>query len=145
MIIYVIDTNVLVKYVMPEEFSDVARRIIGQYDDAQLRLIAPDFVFVECANVLWKYIRRNNLSIANATSALRELRGLNIPLVPQRELLEDALLFAANTGVTVYDAMFCVLAQREDAELITADMALINRLSGTIIRVSSLANWGQQG
>lgn len=141
MTVHIADTNVLVKYVVPEEFSSVARRIIGQYDDAQLRLIAPDYIFIECANVLWKYVRRNNLSVANAVSALRELQRLNIPLIPHGELLEDALLFAANTGITVYDALFCVLARRENAELITADIALVNRLVGTSIRVRPLADW----
>ena len=87
MTVHIADTNVLVKYVVPEEFSSVARRIIGQYDDAQLRLIAPDYIFIECANVLWKYVRRNNLSVANAVSALRELQRLNIPLIPHGELL----------------------------------------------------------
>ena len=141
MTVHIADTNVLVKYVVPEEFSSVARRIIGQYDDAQLRLIAPDYIFIECANVLWKYVRRNNLSVANAVSALRELQRLNILLIPHGELLEDALLFAANTGITVYDALFCVLARRENAELITADIALVNRLVGTSIRVRPLADW----
>ncbi len=141
MTVHIADTNVLVKYAVPEEFSSVARRIIGQYDDVQLRLIAPDYIFIECANVLWKYVRRNNLSVANAVSALRELQRLNIPLIPHGELLEDALLFAANTGITVYDALFCVLARRENAELITADIALVNRLVGTSIRVRPLADW----
>ena len=141
MTVHIADTNVLIKYVVPEEFSSVARRIMGQYDDAQLRLIAPDYIFIECANVLWKYVRRNNLSVANAVSALRELQRLNIPLIPHGELLEDALLFAANTGITVYDALFCVLARRENAELITADIALVNRLVGTSIRVRPLADW----
>ena len=49
MTVHIADTNVLVKYVVPEEFSSVARRIIGQYEDAQLRLIAPDYIFIECA------------------------------------------------------------------------------------------------
>ena len=37
----VIDTSALVKLALPEEHSDVVRRIISEHDGARLRLIAP--------------------------------------------------------------------------------------------------------
>lgn len=141
----VIDTSVLIKYVVPEEQSSVVYGIIDAYRTAELRLIAPEYVMAECASVLWKYVRRNSLTIATAMDALRELQNLGIPLTPQGELLEDALLFAAAADIAVYDALFCVLARREDAELITADLPLINRLDGSGLRVRALREWAPPG
>lgn len=141
----VIDTSVLVKYVVPEEQSPVVYGIIESYRTAELRLIAPEYIMAECANVLWKYVRRNSLTAITAVDALRELQSLGIPLTPQRELLEDALLFAAAADIAVYDALFGVLARREDAELITADLPLINRLAGSGVRVRALREWAPPG
>ena len=145
MTIYVIDTSVLVKYVVPEENSSIAYDIVDAHQASELRLIAPEYIMAECANVLWKHVRRNSLTTATAVAALRQLQTLNITLTPQGELLEDALLFAAATGIAVYDALFCVLARREDAELITADLPLINRLAGSGLRACALHDWTPPG
>ena len=135
---YVIDTSVLVKYVVPEEHSPIAYGVVDAHIAAELRLIAPEYIMTECANVLWKHIRRNSLTAATAVAAFRQLQSLGIPLIPQSELLEDALRFAAAADIAVYDALFCVLARREDAELITADLPLVNRLAGSGLRVRPL-------
>ena len=141
MTIYVIDTNVLVKKVIPEDGSDIAVGILEQHAKGVINLIAPDYILTECANVIWKYARRRSMSDADLSNSLRVLRNQGIPLTPQSELLEDALLFAVAAGIAVYDALFCVLARREDAELITADLPLVNRLAGSGLRVCALHNW----
>lgn len=136
---YVIDTSALVKYVVAENHSNAVRAIVASHHSAAIRLIAPEFILAECANVLWKYIRRSDWSVADALAALRELRSLNIPLVPQDELLDDALVFAGETGTVVYDALFAVLARRENAPLLTADIPLANRLSAAGIPALALS------
>ena len=141
---HVIDSSALVKLVIPEEYSGILRGIITLHYESDVRLIAPEFVLVECANVLWKHTRRNDLPIETGMSAIRTLRGLGIGLVSQSGLLEDSLLFAANTGVTVYDALFCVLALQEDAGLITADARLVNRIGDTGVRALTLDAWPAQ-
>ena len=141
MIICVIDTNVLVKRVIPEDYSDVAVSILEQYHKGVISLIAPDYILTECANVIWKHARRHGMSNSDLLSSLRVLQSLGIRLTPQRELLEDALRFAAAADIAVYDALFCALARREDAELITADLPLVNRLAGSGLRVRTLREW----
>ncbi len=73
--------------------------------------------------------------------AFHELQNLKVHLVPQSELLEQALLFAASANIAVYDALFRVLSRREDAPLIAADAPLVNRLAGTGVRAFALAEW----
>ena len=51
-------------------------------------------------------------------------------------LPEDHL--AAEINITVYDALFCVLAQRQQAPLITADLPLVRRLGSSPIQALTL-------
>ena len=142
--IYAVDASALVKAAIPEEYSDVMRRIVGMHEAGAIRLIAPDFIFTECANVLWKHIRRGDLSVAEAEFSLAELRSRNIPLVPQGALLDDALRFASAYGSSVYDALYCALAQRENADLITADARLVNRVAGSGVGALTLPAWAER-
>ena len=120
MIICVIDTNVLVKRVIPEDYSDVAVSILEQYHRGVISLIAPDYILTECANVIWKHARRHGMSNSDLPASLRALQSLGIRLTPQSELLEDA-------------------------ELITADLPLVNRLAGSGLRVRPLREWALPG
>ena len=130
----VIDTSALVKYVLPEEHSEYVRNLIILLQSSRLKLMAPDYALVESANVLWKHVQRNNLLYQDAASGLKLIQQAGIELVPQIDLLDDALFLAAQTNITVYDALFAVLAQRERIPLITADRQLVNRLADTVIQ-----------
>ena len=139
--VYTIDTNALLKQVLDEDYSDVVREIVSLHRASAIQLIAPDYILVECANVLWQKVRRGGLHIDELMPSFAALQAVGVNLVPQGELLEEALLFAANTGVAVYDALFCVLARRENAPLITADRPLVDRLAGSEVRALALAQW----
>ena len=139
--IAIIDASALVKLVIPEEHSDIARRIVSSYQRGEMRLLAPDFILTECANVLWRHAIRAGSSTTEAIATLNVLRGRAIALVPQRELVDAALGFAVTYGSSVYDALYCALALREDAALITADSRLVNRVAGSGVRAFTLPDW----
>ena len=137
----VIDTSALVKYVLPEEDSPVAEKLVAYHRAGIANLMAPAYILVESANVLWKHIQRGNARPEDAVPSLRALRSLGIRLVPDADLLEGALMLAADNGISVYDALFCALAARESVQLITADNALVRRLTGTDIQATMLSEW----
>lgn len=62
-------------------------------------------------------------------------------IVPTADLVEDALRMAVTTGVTAYDAVYAVLAQRMSVPLVTADEALARRLAGSGADVRFLGDW----
>ena len=66
----VIDTSALIKFVLPEDHSDTARNLIEQHISSVLELSAPEYIFVEAANVLWKRVSRNDLLPGQAAQAL---------------------------------------------------------------------------
>lgn len=140
---YVIDTSALVKYVITEEYSDLVRHIVSLHKASEIQLTAPDFLYVECANVLWKNALRTGDPIEDVMAALNNMRGINIRLVPQEDLLEDALQLALDINITVYDALYCALAQRENADIITEDRRLRNALDDTDISCLTLRMWAE--
>ncbi len=140
----VIDTSALVKYVLPEEDSPVVERLVVLHHAGMTNLMAPEYVLVESANVLWKHLQRRSLQPEDAVSSLRTLQDLGIRLIPDTDLLEDALMLAADNDITVYDALFCALAARENVQLITSDNALLGRLTGTGIQATTLSEWNER-
>ncbi len=55
---HVVDTSALVKYVLPEQDSSVAERLVALHRAGVVDLIAPQYILVESANVLWKQLQR---------------------------------------------------------------------------------------
>ena len=141
----VIDTSALVKYVLPEQDSSVAEKLVALHRVGTVHLIAPEYILVESANVLWKHLERHNILLEEAVESLRTLRGPGIRLVSNAELLEDALTLAADNGIMVYDSLFCALAVRENVQLITSDSPLVRRMAGTGVQAVLLSEFGDTG
>ncbi len=140
-----IDTSALVKYVLPEQDSSVAERLVALHRAGVVDLIAPQYILVESANVLWKQLQRRSLLAEEAAASLAALRSVSLRLVPDAELLENALTIAADNGITVYDSLFCALAVRESVPLITSDRALVSSVAGTRVRAILLSDWDALG
>ena len=65
----VIDANVAVKWVVTEPGSELADPLLD------CALVAPDLLFAECANILWKKVRRSELTKEEAAVAAQTLAG----------------------------------------------------------------------
>ena len=139
----VIDTSALVKYVLPEQDSSVAEELVALHRAGMITLLAPEYLLVESANVLWKHLGRRDILPEEAMESLRTLKELGIRFASNSELLEDALKLAADNGITVYDALFCALAVRENVPLITSDGPLVRRMTGTGVQATLLPEWGE--
>jgi predicted nucleic acid-binding protein len=120
----VIDASIAVKWVVEEEGTPYA---LGLRDRA--RLIAPDLLVAECANILWKKVRRRELSKDEALLAARLLQGAEIELVPGRSLLETAARIAIELDHPAYDCLYIATAIDNDCEFVTADESLLRKLS----------------
>jgi predicted nucleic acid-binding protein len=97
--------------------------------------------FVECANVLWKYVRRFGYPAENASQDVLNLQRLRLRSVSTAELIADALHIGLDHGLTVYDANYVTLAQRLRVPLITADERLVQALRGTAYDVRWLGDY----
>lgn len=94
---------------------------------ADVELHAPDFVLLEVGSVLWKRVRRRELSADSALAAIADLSAAAIRFHAAGELAAQALALGLAHGFTVYDATYVALATRLGAVVVTNDGAMRGR------------------
>jgi predicted nucleic acid-binding protein len=119
----VVDASVAIKWVVEERGTPEALALRGG-----AKLIAPDLLVAECANILWKKVRRSQLAVEEASLAARLLQVADIELSPTRPLLEAATRLAIELDHPVYDCLYLALAVANVCPFVTADERLLRRL-----------------
>lgn len=138
----VVDASVGIKVFLLEPLSDRADALFAHLaDDPPARFYVPDLFFIECTNILWKYVRRFDYPLESARQDVADLTGLPLRTVSTGELASEALETGATHGITAYNAAYVVLAQRLSLPLVTADEVLVRRLTGTSFDVRWLGEW----
>jgi len=127
----VVDASVGIRLFLPEEHAEQVQKLFeSALDDPCDTIFVPDLFFIECANVLWKKVRRGEYSQDMARQNLADLLALDLPTTPTSELMARALQIACEHGVTAYDACYVALAEVKEAPLLTADNRLRDALAG---------------
>lgn len=124
MSVFVVDASVVVKWFVPEVDSDAARRWL----EAAHHYFAPDLLFAETANTIWKKVRRREIERDAGRRLVADIGRVAVETVACRALAEDAHAIAQAIGQPVYDALYVALAVRLDTRMITADDRLDARL-----------------
>jgi predicted nucleic acid-binding protein len=92
------------------------------------KLIAPELLVAECANILWKKVRRRELSKEEALFAARLLQGAEIELLPTRFLFEAATRMSIEIDHPAYDCLYLALAVEKGCRFVTADERFLRKL-----------------
>lgn len=127
MIQFVIDASVAIKWVVEEAGTAPAVRL------RRHRLRAPDLLIAECGNILWKKVRRAELSEAEAMLAAGLLQRADIGLEPMRPLLEPATRLAFALDHSAYDCVYLALAQQLGCPMVTADARLCRKVQAAAL------------
>lgn len=138
MSVLVIDASVAIKWFFPEPHAINAIRLI----DAGYDLIAPDLIFPECGNVLWKKWQRQEVVAEVISEVLKDLNGMNMEIVPSFNVINEASKIATTWRRSFYDSIYLALAVVNNGRMITGDEKLFNALQNTPMAgfVVSLAN-----
>jgi predicted nucleic acid-binding protein len=121
----VVDASVVLKWFFPETHSDAARRLLT----AAHQYMAPDLLFPEVGNAVWKRVRRGELNRDEGQQLIGDLTNVAVETIATRGLIGDACAIAMATGQTVYDSTYLALAVRLDTQVVTADQRLQNAVS----------------
>ena len=121
----VIDASIAIKWVIEEEGTSQALTL-----RRKAKLLAPELLVAECANILWKKARRNELSREEALLAARLLQTAAIELVPTRSLLAAATRIAIELDHPAYDCLYLALAIENGCRFVTADERFLRKLGG---------------
>ncbi|MBI3460514.1 type II toxin-antitoxin system VapC family toxin [Candidatus Acetothermia bacterium] len=140
--IAVVDASVTILLFLDEPESANAWKLFWCLAEPEPPLFfAPDLMYIECANILWKYTRRSGYDARQAQENLEDLAKLEIESVPTRELSVRAYELAQRQGVTAYDACYVVLAQGLDCPLITLDQSLAQKIPESLATVRWLPSY----
>ena len=123
----VVDASVAIKWFLPEPYSINAIRLLY----ADYELTAPDLIFPECGNVLWKQWLRQELEADVIPALLSDLRRMKVRIVPSFALIEEASRIAVTWGRSFYDSIYLALAVVSNGHMVTADEKLCNSLKNT--------------
>ena len=81
--VFVVDASVVLKWFLPEIHSDAARRLL----EAAHHYVAPDLLFPEVGNALWKIVRRGHLSADEGQRLIGDIVSVAVESVPTRGLI----------------------------------------------------------
>jgi predicted nucleic acid-binding protein len=87
-------------------------------------VVVPSLVFAEVGHALTRYVRGARLSAEEALKRLDFTVRIPRRVVGTGELAPSAFGLALERELSVYDACYAVLAEAEDAVLVTADRRL---------------------
>lgn len=118
----VIDCSAIVPWFFPEEEEEESLEIRRRVTQAAIQLVAPDLLRAEFGNVAWKKVRRNLCSQESAQKQLALFNRLPVLYCTHEPIVGPAFELACREGVTVYDALYLVLAREADTALATLDI-----------------------
>lgn len=124
---WVVDARVAMKWFLPEADSVAAETLLDDHED----LVAPDFLLVECANIIWKKVRLGELDHSDGLAILASLRAGSPELIATRPLIELALQLAHEIDHPLHDCLYLAAAETVDATVITADRRFLDRVRRT--------------
>jgi predicted nucleic acid-binding protein len=113
----VVDASVAAKWFVPEIHSAAAERLL----DPDIILYAPDLVTAEFGNIVWKKVRRSEITREEGDEILRAFAAVPLEIRPSSVLLAAAFELACELDRSLYDSLYLALAVAEDCVLVTAD------------------------
>jgi predicted nucleic acid-binding protein len=126
-----VDACVAIKWLLPEQGSDEARRLLTQGD----RLIAPSLATVEVLGAISRKYRENAITDQHAHSLRtgweRMLARGDLVLQETESVLEKAFNLSLTIKHALADCTYLALAMDSGADLVTADSAFAKN-GGTV-------------
>ncbi len=129
----VLDASCLVELLLG---TDAGRTVAARIADPAHSLHIPHLLDVEVAQTLRRLARDGEISSADATAAIEDLRALDLTRHAHDVLLDR--VWALRGNLSAYDAVYVALAEALNAPLLTCDRKLA-RAPGMARRVHLVA------
>lgn len=129
----VVDTSVVFKWFKRTEIDHLkAKALLNQHLLEEIEIIVPDLLIYEVANA-WS--TKSDLSKWKLNRNFKLLESyLSRPILIEFKLIKKAANFSRKYKVSVYDAIYAVLAKERKCDLITADHKFADKVNLTFIK-----------
>lgn len=101
------------------------------------KFLYPNLFYIECGNIIWKYVRAGLYAVADVPKDLATLKGFPLRVVSTADLMADAVSIVLTYKISAYDGSYVVLSQQVGATLLTLDSKLVKALSTSSYNFSS--------
>ena len=133
---YVIDTNIAIKQLIDDPLTEKVNQLFEHLaKNPVAQFYVPDLFYIECANVLVKYVRANRCSAEKAALDLADLKALRIQSTPTKVLMLEATAISAKYDISAYDGSYIALSDQVKAPLLTLDKRLFNSMKSSALDV----------
>src|SRR5450631_3406510 len=99
-------------------------------------VIAPDLLVSEVSNAVWKYVKAGVVDSEQGERVLERAVGLVDTFESSMNLYREAFAMSVDHLHPVYDALYLVLARRNNASLATLDRRLADLATKLHIKIS---------
>jgi predicted nucleic acid-binding protein len=118
----VFDASVVVRALIGRQTAAVGW--LARLESGEVTVAVPDLLFAEVGQALRTYVIAATVSARIAVDRLRLVLSLPLETRPLGPITVAATSVALTRGLSVYDAVYAVVAEAEDALLVTADRRL---------------------
>lgn len=116
----VIDASVAVKWFVPQPLTGRAEAALDW------ELAAPDLIFAEIGNAVWKYVRAGVMSRDTALSVFKDIEIAYFrPVALDEEIARNAMEIALTLNHPVYDCVYLAVGRKLGWPVLTDDRKLI--------------------
>ena len=123
----VVDASVVVKWLVQEEESESADRLLqGDHELHTPRLLAS-----EVANALWRKVRMGEIAHGDAGMLTAAVAEMPLHWFDDEQICADSVRLALELDRPVYDCVYLALGYRIGATLVTADTRFANAVKAT--------------
>lgn len=126
----VADASVAVKWYVTEIYTAEAEKLL----DGSREIHAPELILPEFGSIIWKKIRRGDLTAKEAARIIDAFGKQSITFHSHQSLLKPAFDGAQLSGQTVDDWSYLALAISLSCEFVTADEKFYRALEKTALK-----------
>lgn len=65
----VVDASVGIKQFIPDPLTPKVNQLFAHLSNPQTEIFVPDLFYIECGNILWKYVRARLYAVADVPAA----------------------------------------------------------------------------
>lgn len=123
----VVDASVAIKWIVPEQDTEAARDVVARHEP-----IAPQLIYAECTNILWKKVGRSEMTSEQAFAALDLIETYGIETSSMQALASTALDLSFALDHPAYDCFYVALSFIEECDFITADDKLYRKVQARL-------------